>query len=135
MKTIKLILIAFFGLFLGGLLGYYLEIHFLYSNVVFLTIGLAFIMTLIFSFAHALTEKTTFKIFLRLGYEMSTPFHQVVRQFKIDSILIAAIVFGFIGVLIYLETNEILTCLIIVLIFAMSYVRALHSYQKFGELR
>ena len=115
MKTIKLILISLSGLFLGGLLGYFLEIHFLYSTVVFLTIGLAFVLTLVFSFAHALTEKTTLKIFLRLGYELSKPFHRLVRGFKMDSILISAIVFGFIGVLIYLETNEILTCLIMLL--------------------
>ncbi len=134
MKTIKLILIAFFGLFLGGFLGYFLEIHFLYSNVVFMTIGLSFILTLAVSFTTAMTEQTTFRIFLRFGYELSKPFHRLVQQFKMNSILIAAIVFGFMGCLFYLETKQILS-LGIVLIFVVSYARALSTYQKFGEFK
>jgi hypothetical protein len=134
MKTIiKLIFLTFIGLTIGAGLGFILEVHFLYSRVVFLTLNTALVLLLILSAARAFKEEK--HILYTFGWEMSGLFHYVVSQFQKKSLLIIGIVFGFIGVLDCFETKAPAVGIAILILFVVSYFRAFLSYQKFGEFR
>ncbi len=135
MKTIKLIFVSLIGLTLGLSLGFLLEEYFLYSKLVFATIMTAFLLDLIFSMGPALDQKTYPRFFEVFGFKMSKTFHPLVQQFKIKSLPIIGIAFGFCGYLIYFEFQNIWLPFLFLSLHALSYFRALDSYKKFGEFR
>lgn len=137
-KIIKLTVLTAFTVAMGILFGAMLFKYFLYSQIVFLTLNLSLVVLLIFSAAKALNTykkgEDWAKMMSDFGLAMSEPFHRTVKQFKLNSILIVGMVFGFIGCLSYLETKDVGYFMLFALLPA-SYLRALLTYQKFKEFR